>query len=227
MAGFLVTIDGPAGSGKSTVARCLAQKIGAAFLDTGAMYRAVTWAAVQEGVNLNDDAQLERVIDNHSFDFQVLGDTTMVTVDGVDITGQIRTVELTANVRYVAASAAARARLVQMQRQFAQGHDRVVTEGRDQGTVAFPEADVKIFLVADAAERARRRKIELDAQGTRTDVSELQKAIEARDKSDEDRSVGPLKPAVDAVLIDTTKLGIEDVVDRVVRLIEEKCSQRG
>lgn len=227
MAGFVVTIDGPAGSGKSTVARLLAQRIGAAFLDTGAMYRAVTWAALQEKVDLSDDTRLVQVIDSHSFGFAVSEGVTVVTVDGLDITDRIRTVELTANVRYVAASAEARGRLVDMQRQFARDHRRVVTEGRDQGTVAFPQADVKIYLVADPAERARRRKAEIDAQGGQTDLAQLQQAIEARDKSDQDRAVGPLKPADDAVLIDTTELGIEEVVERAVRLVEERWSQSG
>lgn len=226
MARFIVTIDGPAASGKSTVARLLAERIGAAFLDTGAMYRAVTWAAVQDGVDLTDEAQLVHVIDSHAFQFEVIGDVTGVTVDGVDITGQIRSVELTANVRYVARSGAARARLVQMQRQFALLHERVVTEGRDQGTVAFPDADVKLFLVADAAERARRRKAELDAEGVETDLAKLKQAIESRDRSDEVRAVGPLKPAADAVLIDTTELSIEAVVRRAAELVEERCSER-
>lgn len=227
MAGFVVTIDGPAGSGKSTVARLLAQRIGAAFLDTGAMYRAVTWAALQEKVDLSDDTRLVQVIDSHSFGFAVSEGVTVVTVDGLDITDRIRTVELTANVRYVAASAEARGRLVDMQKQFARDHRRVVTEGRDQGTVAFPQADVKIYLVADPAERARRRKAEIEAQGGQTDLAQLQQAIEARDKSDQDRAVGPLKPADDAVLIDTTELGIEEVVERAVRLVEERWSQSG
>jgi len=227
MAGLVVTIDGPAGSGKSTVARLLAQRIGAAFLDTGAMYRAVTWAALEDKVDLSEDAPLAQVIDSHSFGFAVSEGVTVVTVDGLDITDRIRTVELTASVRYVAASAEARGRLVDMQRQFARDHRRVVTEGRDQGTVAFPGADVKIYLVADPAERARRRKAELDAQGAQTDLAQLQQAIEARDRSDQDRAVGPLKPADDAVLIDTTELGIEEVVERAARLVEERWSQSG
>ena len=225
MAQLTVTIDGPAASGKSTVARHLAEKIGAAYLDTGAMYRAVTWAAVQDGVDLSDEAQLMHVIDSHEFLFEVAEGMTVVSVDGTDITGQIRTPELTANVRYVASSERPRIRLVAMQRQIAQGYDRVITEGRDQGTVAFPNADIKLYLVADAAERARRRKVELDAQGDRADLARLKQAIEARDKSDEDRAVGPLKPAADAIVIDTTGLDIEQVVDRAVRLIEEKCSE--
>lgn len=226
MARLIVTIDGPAASGKSTVARRLADRIGAAFLDTGAMYRAVTWAAVQDAIDLDDEGQLMRVFDNHAFLFEVAQGVVRVTIDGRDITDQIRTPELTANVRYVASSRRPRQRLVEMQRQFAQGHDRVVTEGRDQGTVAFPDADVKIYLTADATERARRRKAELDARGDGVDLVQLREAIESRDRSDENRSVGPLKPAADAVVIDTTGLGIEEVVDKAVRLIEEKCSEK-
>lgn len=209
---FVVTIDGPAASGKSTVARRVARRIGATFLDTGAMYRAVTWAAMQDGVDWNDREQLAGVVERHAFAFEAADDAMLVFVDGVDITEKIRDPELTANVRYIASSGPLRAKLVEMQRQFARRCGRVVTEGRDQGTVAFPDADVKFYLVAEASERARRRKAELDAQGVAADLDELRRAIEARDRSDESRAVGPLRPAADAICIDTTRLTVEEVV---------------
>ena len=128
-------------------------------------------------------------------------------------------------MRHVAALARVRERLVCMQRSFAAGHRRVVTEGRDQGTVAFPDAEVKFYLTADATERARRRGAELAAEGTKADLGQIQRAIEARDKSDENRAVGPLKPAPEAVRIDTTGLTIEQVVEEVHRQVEERCPE--
>jgi cytidylate kinase len=222
MAPLLVTIDGPAASGKSTVARLLADRIDATFLDTGAMYRAVTWAAQRDGVDLNDEARLARVIDDHTFEFESTVEQLRALVDGTDVTDQLRNPDLTASVRYVAASPAMRARLVEMQRQFARAHERVVTEGRDQGTVAFPDAELKFYLEADPAERARRRQRQLQAQGSPSDIEQLRMAIEDRDRSDRDRSVGPLRPAPDAILVDTTELTIEDVVERLLDHVRDR-----
>jgi cytidylate kinase len=219
MARFVVTIDGPAASGKSTVARRVARSIGATFLDTGAMYRAITFAAMQDAVDLNDESQLVGVMGNHAFEFEAAEDAMRVFVDGTDVTDQIRNPELTASVRYIACSPAMRTRLVEMQRQFTRRYERVVTEGRDQGTVVFPDADVKFYLVADARERARRRKAELDAQGVEADLEQLCRAIEARDRSDESRAVGPLKPAADAICVDTTRLTVDEVVERLLRRV--------
>jgi len=220
MTHFVVTIDGPAASGKSTVARLLAERLDAVFLDTGAMYRAVTWAALEDAVDFDDPERLASVIDAHTFAFEPASGVMKTLVDGTDVTNLIREPELTANVRHVAASEVMRARLVEMQRQFAAQYGRVVTEGRDQGTVAFPDAAVKFYLVADAAERARRRGAELEAAGAEVDLEQLRKVIEARDKSDERRAVGPLKPADDAILIDTTSLTIDDVIERMLGSIE-------
>ena len=221
---LVVTIDGPAASGKSTVARRVAERIDATFLDTGAMYRAVTWAAQQDGVDWHDESQLVRAIEGHSFVFAPGAEALNATVDGIDVTGAIRSPELTAHVRYVACAPAMRARLVEMQRQFADRYRRVVTEGRDQGTVAFPDAELKFFLEADAAERARRRQAELNAQGVAADLVELTQAIEARDASDRNRAVGPLKPAADAICVDTTKLSIDAVVECLLQHIKESQS---
>ncbi len=180
------------------------------------MYRAVTFVAMQDGVDLEDESQLVALMDRHTFEFEAVGDTMRVLVDGADVTNRIRSPELTENVRYIAASSPMRARLVEMQRRFAQRCERVVTEGRDQGTVAFPDADVKFYLVADASERARRRQHDLQAQGVEADLEELRQAIESRDRSDESRAVGPLKPAPDAVRVDTTRLTIEEVVEHLL-----------
>jgi len=225
MACFVVTIDGPAASGKSTVARLVAARIGATFLDTGAMYRAVTWAARRDGIDWRDATQLAAVFENHAFAFEPAPGGLRVIVDETDVTDQIRSPELTADVRHVASSPALRMRLVEMQRRFARRHGRVVTEGRDQGTVAFPDATVKFYLVADAAERARRRQIELASQGLHEDLQELTRTIETRDESDRSRAVGPLKPAPDAIHVDTTKLTVDDVVERLLDHIEEMQDQ--
>ncbi|MBM4026479.1 MAG: (d)CMP kinase, partial [Planctomycetes bacterium] len=197
MAELVVTIDGPAGSGKSTVARLLADRLGATFLDTGAMYRAITLAAVRDGVELRDERQLVAVLERHRFDFEATQGKMLVSVDGRDVTDAIRDPALTAQVRFAAAAAPVRERLVQMQRAFAARHARIVTEGRDQGTVVFPDATVKFYLTADATERARRRKAELDLTGEPADLEQIRQAIEARDRSDENRAVGPLRPASD------------------------------
>jgi cytidylate kinase len=221
MADLVVTIDGPAGSGKSTVARRVAEKLGATFLDTGAMYRAITLAAVHDGVDLSDEQQLLGVVQGHRFDFEALGGRMLVRVDGEEVTELIRDPELTAQVRHIAAAPRVREQLVAMQRAFAARHDRIVTEGRDQGTVAFPDAHAKFYLTADPAERAGRRAAELRAGGADVDLEQIRQAIEARDRSDENRAAGPLKPANDAITIDTTGLSIDGVVQRVCRHVME------
>ena len=225
MAELIVTIDGPAASGKSTVARRVATKLDATFLDTGAMYRAVTLAAVRDGVDLTQERQLVEVIAAHAFRFEATREHMSAFVDGADVTEALRAPDLTAEVRHVASNAAAREQLVRMQRAFAAEHDRVVTEGRDQGTVAFPDADVKFYLTAASAERARRRARDLADQGDAADVEQIQQAIEDRDRSDRERAVGPLRPATGAVVIDTTGMRVEDVVERVVHCVEERCQE--
>jgi cytidylate kinase len=226
MVDLIITIDGPAASGKSTVARLLAQKLGASFLDTGAMYRAVTLAAMQAGVDLTDQEKLLRVAETTEFQFSVEEGEMTVKIDGVDVTERIRTPQVTANARHIASAPKVREKLVQMQRQFVEGRKKIVTEGRDQGTVAFGDADMKFYLTADAAERARRRQAELLAEGGTESIGQVQKAIEQRDKSDENRTVGPLKPASDAIIIDTTNLSIEQVVEKLLTFVKEKCSKR-
>jgi cytidylate kinase len=221
MADLIVTIDGPAASGKSTVARLLARKLGASFLDTGAMYRAVTLAAMQAGVDLSDEKKLLGVTQTCEFKFSVKEDKMTVCIDSADVTEQIRAPQVTANARYIASAPKVREKLVQMQRKFAADQKKVVTEGRDQGTVAFGDADIKFYLTADSAERARRRQAEMRAKGGSESLEQIQKAIEERDKSDENRTVGPLKPAQDAIVVDTTNLSIEQVVEKLLKFVKE------
>jgi len=222
---LIITIDGPAASGKSTVARLLAQKLNASFLDTGAMYRAVTLASMQAGVDLNNEAQLLDVAEGHDFQFSVKTGKTTVAIDGIDVTEQIRDSHVTANARYIASVPKVREKLVQMQRQFAALHQSIVTEGRDQGTIAFSDADIKFYLTADSAERARRRHAEMQNRDGKS-LEQLQRDIEERDKSDRSRTVGPLKPADDAIVVDTTNLSIEQVVNKILKFVKEKCSQK-
>lgn len=227
MANLVITIDGPAASGKSTVARLLANKLGASFLDTGAMYRAVTLAAIEAGVDLHDQDKLLDVLEKHKFEFSALQEKMTVRIDGKDVTEQLREQRVTDNAKYIASAPKVREKLVQMQREFAAGREKIVTEGRDQGTVAFSDANVKFFLTAEPGERARRRQAELKAKGSDESIDKIRRAIEERDKKDRLRSVGPLKPADDAVLIDTTGLNIEEVVETLFGYVKERCLKSG
>jgi cytidylate kinase len=227
MAELIVTIDGPAASGKSTAARLLAGKLGASFLDTGAMYRAVTFSAMQAGVDMSDEDQLLEVMDKSDFQFTAHEDRMLVRIDGNDVTERLRDQQVTANARYIASAPKVRERLVLMQRQFAADQKKIVTEGRDQGTIAFADADVKFFLTAEPGERAKRRRAELGADSCENSLEEIRDAIEQRDKSDRDRTVGPLKPADDAIVIDTTDLSIEQVVNKLLGYVKEKCLKNG
>ena len=226
MANLVITIDGPAASGKSTAARLLAEKLGASFLDTGAMYRAVTLAAIRAGVDMSDEEKLLGVMRTSEFQFSAEEGKMMVCVDGVDVTEQIRGPEISAGSRYIASAPKVREKLVEMQRQFAAGEEKIVTEGRDQGTVAFGDADIKFYLTAAADERARRRQAELRARGVSESLAQIQKAIEKRDKSDENRAVGPLRPAKDAIVVDSTDLSIEEVVEKLLCYVKEKCLKK-
>lgn len=219
---MVITIDGPAASGKSTVARLLAERLDASFLDTGAMYRGVTLAAMNAGIDMTDEAEMLGVIEAADFDFSLEAGKTTVRLDGADVTDRLRTPEVTANARYAASTPLVRARLVEMQREMAARTERIVTEGRDQGTVAFADADLKFFLTADAKERARRRQAEMGDAAKEQDIDQTRRAIEARDKSDRDRQVGPLKPAEDAVILDTTNLNIEQVVGKLMEYIGDR-----
>jgi cytidylate kinase len=225
MADLIITIDGPAASGKSTAARLLARRLNASFLDTGAMYRAVTLAVMRAGVDLNNEQKLIEVTQKYNFQFSEKSGEMNVRIDGSDVTEQIRSPDVTTNARYIAAAPRVREKLVQMQRQYAASRHKIVTEGRDQGTVAFSDANIKFFLTADLAERARRRQAELGISESQS-ATDVQKAIEQRDKSDQERAVGPLKPAEDAIIVDTTNLSIEQVVEKLADYVKEKCSKR-
>lgn len=215
---MIITIDGPAGAGKSSAAKLLAQRLGFDFLDTGAMYRVVTLAALRAKVDPSDAAALGRLLDELRMEMS----GGRVLLAGEDVTAPIRAPEITAASAAIASSPIVRQRLAALQRQLAHGRN-IVSEGRDQGTVVFPGAECKFFLVADPKERARRRHAELAQRGDPVDLNEILAAQEARDARDAARDIAPMKPAPDAIILDSTGLSL----DEVVRRMEEEARRRG
>ena len=214
MKNLVVAIDGPAVAGKSTVAQLAARKLGCTYIDTGAMYRAVAWKTLQRKQPVTDELILDVVKDVHVELAYVEGKTT-VSVDGTDVTGEIRTPEVTAIVSQVAALGPVRSRMVELQRRMA-AKGSVLMDGRDIATSVLPDANVKIFLTASIEERARRRFKEMQAKGYDVSLDELQKDIAARDKADSEREISPLVQAPDAELLDTSHMGIDEVVQAII-----------
>lgn len=207
---MIVTIDGPAGTGKSTVARRLAERLGFEFLNTGAMYRAVALACLERNVPLDDHQAVARVAASLTMVFR----DNRLWLDGRDVSEALREQVITEAASLVAAIPELRAQLVNLQRRAGEGVD-LVTEGRDQGTVVFPQAECKFFLTASPHERARRRQRELAEQGRDVALEEILAEQQARDRRDETRTCGPLKPAPDAIIIDSSDLSAEDVLARM------------
>jgi cytidylate kinase len=207
---MIITIDGPAGAGKSSAAKALAQRLGFEFLDTGAMYRAVTLAVLRAGISPSDSAAMSQLLSN----FQLQMPPGKVILKGEDVTHLIRKAEVTAASGAVADSPPVRRRLGELQRAIAHGRD-MVCEGRDQGTVVFPDAACKFFLVADAAERARRRQAEMLARGEAVAAADVLKAQEQRDRRDAARDLAPMIAAADAIVLDSTQLTLDEVVARM------------
>ena len=214
----VIAIDGPAGAGKSTVAKIVAEKLGYTYIDTGAMYRGVAWKTLRDDKDAPDEAILRAV---HDIDVRLActESGTRVTVDGTDVTAEIRTPEVTHIVSRVAALGPVREKMVELQRAMA-ADGAVVMDGRDIGTNVLPNADVKIFLTASVEERARRRYDEMVAKGYAVDFDELKDEIASRDKQDSERAISPLRQAEDAVLLDSTALTIDEVVARILELSE-------
>ncbi|SRR5258706_2370710 len=211
---LIIAIDGPSGAGKGTVARAVASELGYRHVDSGAMYRAIGWKAVRDGVPLDDEATVARVAAQSTID---IGDAT-TTIDGIDVTREIRTPEIDRAAASVARLPAVRAILVERQRALGAG-GRIVMEGRDIGTVVFPNADVKIYLDASAEERARRRAHDPAHSGGPTVVAEVATALTARDELDRTRKASPLYAAADAVVIDTTDKPVGQVVAEVLKVV--------
>jgi cytidylate kinase len=211
---MIVTIDGPAGAGKSSAARRLARRLGFRFLDTGAMYRAVALAGNRRGVDWNDPAQLAAVAAEVTL--EVTDDR--ILMDGEDVTTAVRSLEITTLTQHAADNEAVRRRLIDQQRQIAAGVD-VVTEGRDQATVVFPQAECKIFLTAGEEERARRRFQDLSARGEEVDFAVVLEKQRLRDRRDVERSFGGLAKAADSIEVNTDGLSPEQVVDRLEEIV--------
>ncbi len=212
----VVAIDGPAGAGKSTIAQMVAKKLGYVYIDTGAMYRAVAWKVLQSGQPVTD-ALILKIIDDTNISLENVNGQIYVKVDGKDVTGQLRTPAVTGLVSRVAQLAPVREKMVLLQREMAR-NGAVVMDGRDIASHVLPKADVKVFLTASIEERAKRRWQEVKDKGYVADLEELKKEIEARDKADMERAVSPLVRVPEAVLLDTTGMGIEEVVAAVLKL---------
>ena len=212
---MIVTIDGPAGAGKSSIARRLAEELGFAFLDTGAMYRAVAWAALQAGIDVTDPAQVESIA--RQLLLRLQGDR--VFVGKTEITQEIRTPEVTEAIKFAANNGSVREILSRKQREIAREAAHLVSEGRDQGTAVFPDAECKIFLTASPEERARRRHAELERAGQRVTLPEVLASQNTRDAADAARAVGPLVRAEDAIEVCTDGMTPEQVLAALAKIV--------
>lgn len=222
---MIIAIDGPAASGKSTVAREVAKRLGYKYIDTGAMYRAVTWKALQQKIDITKENALAALAKASDIEISDLVDTHYtVTIDGIDVTEEIRSPKVSATVSIVAKVSGVRAALVKKQRGYAEKYQNLVVEGRDVGTVVFPDAEVKVFLTATPVERAKRRQRELKEKGHKLEVSAVEREIITRDKIDTTRAVSPLAKAPDAHVVDTTGKTIGQVVQTIIDFVEKSGS---
>ena len=217
---IVVAIDGPAGAGKSTIAKLAAEKLGYAYIDTGAMYRSVAWKFLQTGREF-DEAFISELANTMIIEFKPEAKVNRVFVDGTEVTEAIRTPEVTAIVSRVAAIGAVREAMVEQQRRMGE-IGGVLMDGRDIGTVVFPHAQLKIFLTASVEERARRRYKEMVEKGQQVELAQLQEDIPARDKQDSERAISPLRQAEDALLLDTSDMSIAQVTDKILQLVQER-----
>ncbi len=220
--GVIIAIDGPAGTGKSSVSRRLARTLGAHYLDTGAMYRMATLAVLRAGVDAEDDTAVAAVVASARLSVDYDPDIDRCFLDGEDVSAEIRGDEVTRAVSAVSSVAAVRERLVGFQREMAHGHGGIVVEGRDIGTVVLPDADLKIFLTASAETRARRRNDQNVAAGLGDDYAVVLADVRRRDHLDSTRTVSPLRAAEDAVVIDTSEMTEAEVITHLLELVEQR-----
>jgi cytidylate kinase len=219
--GLLITIDGPAGSGKSTVSRLLAKKLSYLYLDTGALYRAVAWQAIRNGISATDEEAVAELCRQTEIRFRRVDDVLKVFVDAEDVTEKIRTEPVGLLASTLSAMPVVRSSLLRIQRESGK-NGGIVAEGRDMGTVVFPDADLKFFLDADVEERVRRRYMELVMRGEKVDYQSLKKDLLCRDRQDRERAVAPLKVPEGAIIVDSTRLSIDAVVKAMLAAIPEQ-----
>ena len=221
---MIIAIDGPSGAGKSTLAKRLAKELEFVYLDTGAMYRALALKVLRQGIDLADDARLAELIGSTGIDLNENCGKMEVLLDGADVAAEIRTPEVSQMASKVSALRAVRARMLELQRAMGR-RGNVVAEGRDIGTVIFPQAEVKIFLEASVSERARRRYDEIIASGRAVDLVETLREIEERDKRDSERDVAPLRKAEDALMIDSSRVTADEVAALVLAHVQNKLRE--
>lgn len=219
-----IAIDGPAAAGKSTVAKIVAKKLGYIYIDTGAMYRALTFKAIQNDVDVNNEKDLFQLLSNMTIKLIPEEGVQKVYIDQTDVSEAIRTPEVTRNVSFVAKHSLVREKMVDLQREYAVDGG-VVMDGRDIGTHVLVDAEVKVFMIASVDERAQRRHIENVKNGFESNLDILKEEIATRDKIDSEREVSPLKKADDAVSLDSTSKSIEDVVEEILSIVREKTSK--
>lgn len=224
--GLVIAIDGPSGAGKSTAARLLAKQLGYIYIDTGAMYRAVGWKAKREGIDPADEGKLTALCARTQVTIRKDNSDPRFFVDGIDVTREIRTPEMGMVASLVSKSPAVRARLLVLQRELGKTGG-VVMDGRDIGTVVFPDANVKFYLDASAEERGKRRYLELKAMGHDVDCARITREIKERDQQDSGRELAPLKKADDAIVIDSTALSIAEMLDRMLSAVAQAKQRPG
>ncbi|TAA72533.1 (d)CMP kinase [Planococcus salinarum] len=218
-----IALDGPAAAGKSTIAKIVAEKLGYVYIDTGAMYRAITLKALDAGIDLASSEETGRLLMDTKIDLQPSPAGQLVFLDGKNVTEDIRSEAVTKSVSQIASHESVRKQMVELQQQLASGRG-VVMDGRDIGTHVLPDAELKVFMSATVAERARRRYEENNKRGFKTPLEDLQKEIAARDKMDSEREVSPLRQAEDALYLDTTNLTIEQAATDILKLAEERLN---
>ncbi|PIC56779.1 cytidylate kinase [Sporosarcina sp. P12(2017)] len=222
--GMRIAIDGPAAAGKSTIAKLVAKKLGYTYIDTGAMYRAITYKVLQSAIDPCNEEEITRLIAQTEIELQPDEQVQKVLLDGIEVTDAIRSHEVTTNVSAIAALTSVRDLLVAKQQNLA-AESSVVMDGRDIGTAVLPEAELKIFMTASVEERAERRLLEEQKRGMKSDYETLKREISERDQADSERKISPLKKAEDAITIDTTGKTIEEVTNSIVEYAEKRLSQ--
>lgn len=219
---FSIAIDGPAGAGKSTIAKNVSKELGVIYVDTGAMYRAMALYMIREGIDAEDAAGISAKCKSADISIAFIDGVQQVLLNGENVSGLIRTEEVSAMASKSSVNADVREKLVELQRKLA-SEKSVVMDGRDIGTVVLPDADVKIYLTASSAVRAKRRYDELIAKGEKCDLARIEADIIERDHRDMTREISPLRQAEDAVLVDTSEMNIEEVTDKLLSIVKEKC----